>query len=334
MCSYRFRCWLCTAFCLLFLSYSFGAKPKFEGSGKIDFFGYTDCVILENENTRVILGHQSGGRVLEYSWKGENALYLDPKDEGYQYESGKPSGHISAGRFDIGPEQIIPRHPVLWAGEWKAVITGPRSARLTSKKDTATGVQLIRKFTLDESTSRLSCKQTIKNVSEDTVSWCHWSRTFAKGGGICIVPLTPDSRFPHKYVMYGPGPGINHRPEDPNIRIRDGMLEIIGTPAFPKLGMDSYAGWLGYIMKNNLIFIKQYPTYPNRVYNEVAGLTLSIWYYKEEKCELEPIGPREIIAPGMTASFTETWWLLPYPYPEEGSEVNLADVENRGKSAK
>ncbi|MDP6584075.1 MAG: hypothetical protein QF535_05420, partial [Anaerolineales bacterium] len=83
------------------------------------------------------------------------------------------------------------------------------------------------------------------------------------------------------------------------------------------------------IMKNNLIFVKQYPTYPNRVYNEVAGLTLSIWYYKNEKCELEPIGPREIITPGRSASFTETWWLLPYPYPEDGSEVDLADVENR-----
>ena len=67
---YRFSCFCCSALFLLILNYSFGAKPKFEGTGHIDFFGYTDCVKLENENTRVILGHQSGGRVLEYSWKG------------------------------------------------------------------------------------------------------------------------------------------------------------------------------------------------------------------------------------------------------------------------
>ena len=42
----------------------------------------------------------------------------------------------------------------------------------------------------------------------------------------------------------------------------------------PKLGMDSYAGWFCYLMKNDLMFVKRYPTYPDRVYNEVAGLTI------------------------------------------------------------
>jgi hypothetical protein len=76
-------------------------------------------------------------------------------------------------------------------------------------------------------------------------------------------------------------------------------------------------------MKNNLLFVKRFAAYPDRVYNEVAGLTTSIWYPDGPMCELEPIGPRERLAPGKSASFTETWWLLQHDYPAEGAMVNL-----------
>ena len=36
--------------------------------------------------------------------------------------------------------------------------------------------------------------------------------------------------------------------------------------------MDTYAGWFAYLMKKDLMFVKRFPTYPDRVYNEVAGL--------------------------------------------------------------
>jgi hypothetical protein len=119
---------------------------------------------------------------------------------------------------------------------------------------------------------------------------------------------------------------MNYRPVDANIRVRDNFLEIVGTPQQPKLGLDAYAGWLCYLMKNDLMFVKRFPTYPARVYNEMAALTISIWYYKDMMCELEPIGPAEAIAPGESASFTEDWRLIPYKFPETGREVNLTEV--------
>ena len=143
-----------------------------------------------------------------------------------------------------------------------------------------------------------------------------------------MIPLAEESRFPNQYIMYGPGPVMNYKPEDPNIRVRDGFLEILGTPKQPKLGMDSTVGWFAYLMKNDLMFVKEYPTYPDRVYNEMAGLTISIWYFKEQMCELEPIGPRETIQPGGSASFTETWWALPYSFPDSGEDVDLEAVTN------
>jgi len=300
------------------------ADDRAAGSGLVEFFGYSKCVKLENPTTRVILCPQAGGRILEYSWKGKNSLYLDPAQKGWTRDQAPvdPCG----GRFDVGPEKTIARHPDLWLGEWKGEITGQNSAKLTSEKDRTTGLQLVREFTLAPNSSHLTCKQTIANLSDKPISCCHWSRTLAEGGGICLIPLTPDSRFPKNYLMYGPGSVMDFQPEDPSIRVRDGFLEILGTPARPKLGIDSYAGWFCYLLKNDLMFVKRYPVYPDRVYNEMAGLTISICYFQDKMCELEPIGPRERLAPGESASFTEEWWLVPHTFPGEDAAVDLKQV--------
>ena len=297
-----------------------------EGTDWIDYAGYAGCVLLENDHTRVVLGPLCGGRILEYSWEGRNALYLNAGQNGWDRSSGTGRIDPCAGRFDVGPEMVIPKHPDLWLGSWEAEITGPRQARMTSVKDKATGLQLVREFVLDASSSHLICTQKMVNVSQDTQRCCHWSRTLAKGNGICLVPLTPYSRFPAHYVMYGPGRVMDYRPKDPNIRVRDGFLEILGTPERPKLGIDSYEGWLCYLMPGDLMFVKRFPTYPDRVYGEMAAYTISIWYYKDLMCELEPIGPLERIAPGSSASFTEEWWLVPYPFPDQRDGVDLEAV--------
>lgn len=297
------------------------ATAKASGAAIAEFYGYDDCLRLENAQTRVTLCPRAGGRVLEYAFKGVNALYLPPGDEGWEQKPGRGGGAMNAGRFDIGPEQTIPQHPGLWSGRWTGEITGDRSARMTSQPDSATGVQLIRDFTLDEKSTRLDCKQTIKNISQSAREYCHWSRTFALGGGICVIPLTEPSRFPAGYVMYEPESLINFRPVDPHIRTQDGFLLITGAPKQPKLGMDTSAGWFAYLMKNDLMFVKRFPVFPDRPYNEVAGLTMSIWYPDRPMCELEPIGPREKIHPGQSASFTETWYLVPHPFPKDAQAI-------------
>lgn len=303
-----------------------GSVAAEDGAGFTQYFGYPKCIQLKNDRARVILCAEGGGRILEYSWEGKNALYVDLGQKGWSYERDKPAVNPCGGRFDIGPEMTTVWHPELWLGKWKGEILGPRSARLTSVKDPATGTQLIREFTLDPSSSKLCCKQIIQNASERTISWCHWSRTLAVGGGICIIPLTPNSRFPRSYIRYGPGPVMDYQPDDPNVRVRKGFLEVIGVPKEPKLGFDSQAGWLCYLMKNDLMFVKRFPTYPDRVYNEMASLTLAIWYFKDLMCELEPIGPMERLAPGQSAAFTETWWLIPYKYPGDANEVKTEEI--------
>jgi hypothetical protein len=301
-----------------------------DGVQTIDYAGYTGCLALTNAETRVVLGHHCGGRVLEYALQGENALSLDSGQNGWLPKPGEPPINPTGGRCDIGPEHVVPRRPTLWLGVWTPEIVGPRHARLTSADDPETGSRLIRDFALDAEGTRMSFTQTIVNVSDRVTQWCHWSRTFARHGGIGIVPLTrgtPYSRYPKGYVMYGPGPAINFRPDDPNVVCRGDFLVVQGAPQYPKLGFDSYAGWFGYLMPHDVLFVKRYATYPDRVYNEIAGLTLCIFYPAERPvCELEPIGPRQTLAPGEVAAFTEEWYLLPYRFPSPGSEIDPEDV--------
>jgi len=187
-------------------------------------------------------------------------------------------------------------------------------------------IQLVREFRLVPQGELvcLSCTQTMTNVSRETREVCHWGRSFSPGGGICVVPLGDrPSRFPGKYALYEDDAVINVRARDENIRERDGFLEILAPPRKPKLGFDTYAGWLAYLMPNDRVFVKRFPAYPDRVYNEAAGLTLSVWYPTGPQIELEPIGPRERLKPGESASFTETWWLLSHPFPKKGEQVDL-----------
>ena len=147
-----------------------------------------------------------------------------------------------------------------------------------------------------------------------------------------MVPVTGFSRMPKKHVIYDDHLVINFAPKNDSITQREGFIIVDGPPEKPKLGFDSMSGWMAYLTRNDLMFVKRWQTFPNRVYGEMASLTLSIWYPAERPmCELEPIGPREILKPGERASFTEEWFLAPHKFPGSGSKVNLPDVKKASR---
>ena len=295
----------------------------------VDLHGYKECIEIQNGDSRVVLEPNCGGRILYYEYKGVNALYIDPADDGYLLESGKsPAGPFSpcAGRCDIGPEFTTPPHPDLWLGNWIALIKDDQSVEMTSIMDHETGIQLTRTVSLDEHFAKLKFTQSILNISETPKQYFHWSRTLCTGGGIAIAPVNPDSRYPNSYISYGPGDIINFRPEcEPNVCVYDGLLQIYGPPSTNKYAMDLSEGWLAYLTKDSLLFVKKFPVYPGRVYGELASNNMSFYYHGEDMCEIEPMGPMETIQPSYEASFTETWYLMEYDYPGQ-TAVKSSDI--------
>lgn len=307
---------------VLFFGFTAVAKAEEPTASIVKYHGYTEAIELKLGKTRAVLCPQAGGRVLEFSVGGVNAMFLDEAEQ--KWQPGKP-GPITAGRFDYGPELVVIPHPKSWSGEWTAEVTKTHGAKLNGPREDG-GIQVVREFhlILQGEFVGLSCKQTLTNVSKEIREVCHWGRSFSPGGGICVIPLGDrPSRFPSKFAMYEDSAIINVKAKDENIRERDGFLEILAPPRKPKLGFDTYAGWFAYAMPNDLLFVKRFPSFPDRVYNEAAGLTLSVWYPTGPRIELEPIGPRERLKPGESASFTEEWWLLSHPFPKKGDRLDL-----------
>lgn len=285
----------------------------------IETHGYKDCIEISNQDTRIVLEPSCGGRILYFEHKEVNLMYIDPEEDGYLLESGKPpKSDLSpcAGRCDIGPEMGTPPHPSLWLGKWSSVIRDSGTVEMISPEDPETGLQLTRFFSLDQHMTKLKFTQVIRNLSEETKKHFHWSRTYCSGGGIAIAPVNTESRYPDGYLTYGRENILNYRPRpEPNVIVEDGLLQIIGPAREKKFVMDLSEGWLAYLTKNNRMFIKKFPVYPGKIYGEIASNNMSFWYNDDLMCEVEPMGPLEILEPGQEASFTETWYTIEYPYP-------------------
>lgn len=331
------------------------ARPgPFPGTEWVSFFGYDGCLKLSNADTSVILDPNCGGRTLSYAHQGVEVIPLNPTQQGYTWQPGGKWVDPYGGRLDIGPEFRSVRHADLWLGPWRARFTGPREAALISAIDRDAKLQLLRTFRLSATGSHLVVTQKILNRGTLIRRVCHWSRTFATGNGIAVVPLNPLTRFPRGYLTYGPGNVMNYSPKDcDTVRVRDGFLEIKGDPPFSKFMLDTAGpetvngvsrAWLAYLTREGLLFVKRWPVYPHRAYAEACAANLSLYYYPfiedrqkppEQRplpidfCELEPIGPQELLPPGQSVSYTEDWWLLPQAFPESGAELDLRGIEKR-----
>ena len=270
-----------------------------------------DRVKISNGEITVTVDLEVGGRIMEYSKDGNNVLF-DKTSGNFEYSG--PDG----GRFDFGPEKIAPPRPETWLGRWELVEKNKNSIKIKSQVAKQAGVYLTREFVLDKNSSHLKFTQTIVNVSKTRKRYCHWSRTFGEPNGICLVPMNPQSRFPKGYMVYTGNNKLNYMPEGgTNESLREGILEISGPPENAKFVTDSSDGWLAYITQDNQLFIKKFEIYPDKIYGEMTGATVSIWYNQEGICEIEPIGPWEWIDPGKSISFTEHWYLMDYEYPED-----------------
>jgi hypothetical protein len=296
----------------------------------ITVFGIACClsVTAQNENvkisnttTSVVVDTKLGGRIMEYALNGNNVLFI--RSIGSFKVTG-PDG----GRCDFGPEKLVPPRPETWLGEWELVEKTGNSIKIKSQVAKQAGVYLIREFILDNQSTHLKFTQHIVNVSDSKKRYCHWSRTFAEPYGICLAPLNRNSRFPMGYMVYSGFNQLDYSPTGgPNERIREGILEILGPPENAKFVTDASEGWLAYITPDNQLFVKKFEIFKDKVYGEMTGATVSIWYNNEGICEIEPIGPWEWIEPGKSISFTEHWYLMDYDYPAS-KKANLQEIKS------
>lgn len=278
-------------------------------------YGYSDNVELRNSKTRVVITGALGCRILEFARDGRNALVTNPQHNGVQWTEGPEPFAPSGGRFDIGPELNAPPHEKIRLGTWQCRTSSERKTIWRSPLSENGELEAQREFELDPERSLLRITQTVWNRSSGPLRLQHWGRGWFRPGGEVILPLRPEKlrRFPHGYVQHQITNGswkIELLPEDPAFSIAGNFLTVKALPQFSKNSMECGEPWSAYRMPaQKLLLIQRYPIRLEVAQPEIAGGNFNICFNRWF-CEMEPLGPEELVLPGKSFSFTEEWELF------------------------
>jgi hypothetical protein len=284
---------------------------------------WSDCYLISNGSTKVVINASAGGRIMVYERGGINIIYEDPEQDGlllsdYRNQMFDPDG----GRFDYGQEQLTKNiHALTYMGPWSSQILNEFSLQITSLPDPDLGIQSTRVFTLDPDSSRLHVTQIMKNITDKPTEYFFWGRTLVKSGGVFFMPLNPNSQYPDQWGRYiwGDPEIFESDPKDPGVSITGNIFSILPEKAInEKYGNDSQSGWMAYAYKS-LLFVRKNKYFPGAKYTEHYGQT-NIFYTNKLFAEMEPISPCAFLKPGEEYLYEEDWNILEYT---SGSETPL-----------
>jgi len=284
-----------------------------EGVEIREYTGWQSSITLDAGEVVTVITPAAGGRVMRYALNYDNIIYEKTDTAGRVLTDPEDQWSFGGYQVDLGPElRGIPRHDELWRGVYSWHIPGPYAAKVTSKPDKATGIQIIKEFVMDPNNGDLGIVQTMKNVSKKNVSYSLWDRTLCQGGGFAIIPVNRNSQFKNDWAMRVGDSKANWRydgnfeaPREIELRKKHVIIRCQGPAT--KIGGDSTAGWVAYA-RGRLLFVKYFPYFPDGNYSD-GGCSVEV-YFNEQFAELEPLSPEVTLKPGESYSFPEQWVII------------------------
>lgn len=280
---------------------------------KIDYQGWKGCYEISNPLVRLVVVPQIGGRIMEYSIEGEDALW---QNEG---EIGRISGE------DVGKTWRNYGGYKAWnapQSRWRKTdqdcfydsmpalvepLPDGRSVRITTAPIVHLGYQFIRDVTLSDTTSRVRLVERMRNVSDREIEWSVWDVTQVKVPCWIAFPVNAESAFPQGWNIFTPKNGAIKQVS---------VINGIGIMRFNNLtenwATDAKGGWMAYI-RDQLAYTKHWSTrmvdvtYPDGGCDAAfftCGTDLSGGY-----AEMEVTGPIVKLKPGEQTELVEDWFL-------------------------
>jgi hypothetical protein len=277
------------------------------------YTGWTESIYLNATETpsQVVIVPDVGGRVVHYSFNGQNILFENSAAAGKTLNPSQDELWLGGYQCDIGPRSRgLPAHLALLEGRYGWDLKGDFAAHVTSVPDPNLGVVLEKNFLLAPDTGELGIMQRVRNISNQPVSYCLLDRTICKGGGFIFFPLNPASRFKAGWSQRRQVDGKWYYDGDnPNAfqaRVMDGVLVVSASGPVTQLGADTTGGWVAYA-RDKLLFVKYFPCHREGNYPD-GGNTLEL-YFDQRAVELSPLSPEVTIAAGKDYTFPEKWSL-------------------------
>jgi hypothetical protein len=304
-------------------------RPE-EGEGvtveRVDYKGWHNSYLMGNDTVEVVVVPEVA-RIMEYRPVGrDNVLWVNT-DLVPEKTQGQTEGLDTWGWLNYGGYKMWPAPQKAWnwpppaeldAGPCEVTVLGPGTIRLTGQPSEELGIRFDRVLRLHPAGSRLDIVQTMVNVSDEPVTWAIWEVTQVRGDGCTgFVPL-------------GDGATVKTDKEQPlgEQWQKHGDMLLLRPAGEGKVFVSGPPGWLG-CCRAGYAFVKVFriaedPTPEPETPREV--------YVGEQYVELEVVGPSVRLEPGATASFPQSWHLIPLPADLADDDQLVSFLEQQATS--
>jgi len=303
------------------------AKAKIAEARTTTFKGWK-AAELSNSLVKVVCVPAIGGRMMEFSLKGENALWVNPDEAGKLYPAPKDASERiwhNYGGFKVWPAPQSrwggPPDPLgsrLDGGPWQVELLrrrGPTaSLSLASEADeSVTGLRFFREIQLFAGSTNCRVVEKMQNVGAQPVTWSLWDVTQVPGAAKpkgaaderCRVYF-PASETGDFTALAGDKSGAQWRPD-----AEHKLMCVVYTGEMGKIGVHSLGGWAAYHNgRTGLTLVKRFKVFPDQEYPD-ENSTVEVWTspLPEAYMEVEVLSPLVTLQAGQEYTFTEDWYL-------------------------
>lgn len=309
------RSWSTRALALWLASFSVWLQAALPaGVNQGEFLGWTNALSLRDDHGKVmaVVVPEVGGRVVQYSRGGVNALLENPDSNGKTLVQFPGGFWVGGYQCDFGSGLLgLPERRTAWLGPHEFVAPRDQTVETASPLDVVTGLRLLKSFTLDPDTGALGVVQRMVNGSPNPSRHCLHDRTLCPAGGFVLFRLPKQSRHRAGWSLLRATESGSFfdggQPASPNVRVFGDLLVAQAEGAPGKLGSDTDAGWVAYAC-GRLLFVKYFQTWRGAAYPG-AGHTVE-FSWNNKMAALELMSPLASLQPGQAFDFPELWQLV------------------------
>ena len=290
---------------------------------RIDYKGWSQVQLITTDHLEAIVVHEVGPRILSVALPGRHNMFRELPDQ-MGLTGGDEFRLYGGQRLWSAPEENTAFTYYPDNGPAEVSATGDGTWTVTAPVEQGNNVQKELALTPAADQASMQVVHRITNRGADAIRLSPWAISAMNLHGTAIVPLPPygshdDFKAPVSNLALWAYTDLT----DPRWTVGDKYVllrqdAVAGTPQ--KLGFQVGQGWSAYVL-DEVLFVK---TFAAQAGAEYPDLNSNVEIYTDAHfLEVETLGPLSTLAPGETATQTETWYLVPgIPTPACDDDVD------------
>jgi hypothetical protein len=273
---------------------------------KIHFGGWPDCWRISDGRLEMVIPSQIGPRIMRLGLVGgPNLFWEDPEGRGLRGgDSWRPyGGHRLWHAPEVQPRTYAPDNEPIQLEDHGDFI------RLVQSPEPSTGIQ--KELDLRWEGGGVHVTHRLRNHNLWPVELSPWALSMMDAGGVGILPLPAVGGHEGNLLpMYSLNLWLYSDLSDPRWTFGQQALllrqEEDSEPL--KIGMNSQAGWAGYVNKGQF-FLTTFPAHQAGAVYPDRGSSVE-FFTNLHFLEVETLGPLAPLGPGETVEHVERWFVF------------------------